>query len=100
MNEIQKLKSQGIDTTNLIVAEPTIGLRGPRGRRGTLNWTNDWTQTDPSDGKVVIAWSMMEDYPYKDETTKFMAELRTVQIDHEFTVQFLSKETQYFELKK
>ena len=100
MNEIQKLKSQGIDTSNLIVAEPTIGLRNPRGRRGTLNWTNDWIQTDPSDGKVVIAWSMMEDYPYKDETTKFMAELRNVQIDHEFNVQFLSKETQYFELKK
>ena len=41
--------------------------------------TNDWTQTDPADGKVVIAWSYMEDYPYKDETTQFMADLRTVQ---------------------
>ena len=100
MNEIQKLKSQGIDTSNFIVAEPSVGPDGPRGPRGTLNWTNDWTQTDPSDGKVVIAWSMMEDYPYKDETTQFMAELRTVQIEHELNVQFLSKETEYFELKK
>ena len=91
MNEIQKLKSQGIDTSNLIVAEPTIGLRNPRGRRGTLNWTNDWIQTDPSDGKVVIAWSMMEDYPYKDETTKFMAELRTVQIGYELCSVFVKR---------
>ena len=81
VNEIEKLKSQGIDTTNFIVAEPTYGTRSGRGPRGTLNWTNDWIQSDPVDGKIVIAWSMMEDYPYKDETTKFMAELRFVNID-------------------
>lgn len=81
VNEIQKLKSQGIDTTNFLVAEPTYGTRRGRGPRGTLNWTNDWIQSDPVDGKIVIAWSMMEDYPYKDETTKFMAELRFVNID-------------------
>ena len=81
VNEIQKLKSQGIDTTNFVVAEPTYDARRGRGPRGTLNWTNDWIQSDPVDGKIVIAWSMMEDYPYKDETTKFMAELRFVNID-------------------
>ena len=41
--------------------------------------TNDWTQTDPVDGKVVIAWSVMENYPYEDETTQYMADLRAVQ---------------------
>ena len=81
VNEIEKLKSQGIDTTNFIVAEPNYGTRSGRGPRGTLNWTNDWIQSDPVDGKIVIAWSMMDDYPYKDETTKFMAELRFVKID-------------------
>ena len=64
---------QGIDTSDFIVAESTIAARG------TMGNTNDWTQTDPADGKVVIAWSYMEDYPYKDETTQFMADLRTVQ---------------------
>ena len=72
VNEIEKLKAQGIDTSGLTVAESSIASRG------TMGNTNDWTQTDPADGKVVIAWSVMENYPYEDETTQFMADLRTV----------------------
>ena len=86
VNEIQKLQSQGIDTTNLIVAEPSDDARGSRVPRGTLKTTNDWIQTDPADGKIVIAWSMMNDYPYKNETTKFMAELRIVLIHLGFKI--------------
>ena len=73
VNEIEKLKAQGIETSGLTVAESAIS------GRGTMGNTNDWTQTDPADGKVVIAWSVMENYPYEDETTQFMADLRTVQ---------------------
>lgn len=43
--------------------------------RGTLedNYRyNEWTQIDEGDGKIVIAWSVMEDYPYENETTEFM----------------------------
>ena len=45
--------------------------------RGTLedDWINDWTQTDNGDGKIVIAWSVMEDYPYEKETTEFMTSI-------------------------
>ena len=72
--QLSKMKLfQGIDTSEFIIAESSIA------QRGTMGNTNDWTQTDPADGKVVIAWSYMEDYPYKDETTQFMADLRTVQ---------------------
>jgi len=39
------------------------------------SFANDWTQTDPIDGKTVLAWSYMENYPYVAETTQFMAEL-------------------------
>ena len=39
------------------------------------SFANDWTQTDPIDGKTVLAWSYMENYPYAAETTQFMAEL-------------------------
>ena len=81
INEIERLKAQGIDTSSFIVAEPTVGIRGSRGPRATYTETyaNEWRQTDPVDGKIVIAWSMMEDYPYKNETTQFMADLRSVQ---------------------
>ena len=80
INEIEKLKAQGIDTSGFIVAEPTVGGQGSRGPRATYTETyaNEWRQTDPVDGKIVIAWSMMEDYPYKNETTQFMADLRIV----------------------
>lgn len=56
--------------------------------RGTYGTTNDWTQTDPQDGKIVIAWSAMENYPYEAETTTFMESLgndlgcvKTVKVD-------------------
>ena len=39
------------------------------------SYANDWTQTDPIDGKTVLAWSYMENYPYATETTQFMADL-------------------------
>ena len=81
INEIERLKAQGIDTSGFIVAEPTVDDRAPRGPRATYaeTFANEWTQTDPVDGKIVIAWSIMEDYSYKNETTQFMADLRTVQ---------------------
>ena len=45
--------------------------------RGTIEdgWINDWTQIDEGDGKIVIAWSVMENYPYEKETTEFMTSL-------------------------
>ena len=39
------------------------------------SYANDWTQTDPDDGKIVLAWSYMENYPYATETTQFMEDL-------------------------
>ena len=81
INEIERLKAQGIDTSGFIVAEPTVGGQGSRGPRATYaeTYANEWRQADPVDGKIVVAWSMMEDYPYKNETTQFMADLRSVQ---------------------
>ena len=78
INEIERLKAQGIDTSGFIVAEPTVDSRRPRATYAET-YANEWTQTDPVDGKIVVAWSMMEDYPYQSETTQFMADLRTVQ---------------------
>ena len=46
--------------------------------RGTLEDNNrydEWTQIDEGDDKIVIAWSVMEDYPYENETTEFMASI-------------------------
>ena len=39
------------------------------------SYANDWTQTDSIDGKIVLAWSYMENYPYVTETTQFMSDL-------------------------
>ena len=56
---IDDLQSKGVDTSNFTIAEP---VSAP-GQRGTLVGTiyGEWSQRD-EDGKIVIAWSVEEDY--------------------------------------
>ena len=83
LNQISFFEEIGIDTSHLNVVNPDLydhnwHSRVPRLSRATLSGDqfNEWFEIDPSDGKIVIPWSVMDGYPYEYESELAMQSLR------------------------
>ena len=83
LNQIYIFEESGIDTSHLNVANSQLrgqnwNSRGTRLSRATLSddHFNEWFEIDPSDGKIVIPWSVMDGYPYEYASELAMRSLR------------------------
>ena len=80
LNQIKTFEDSGIDTSYFHVAYPYLvdHLGRTRAVRATLDgeFYNEWTEVDPTDGKIAIPWAVMEGYPYESEAELAMESLR------------------------
>ena len=83
LHQIKTFEENGIDTSHL--HEAYAAYPGPNGNwwrtrveRATLDgeFYNEWTEVDPVDGKIVIPWAVMDEYPYESEAELAMDSLR------------------------
>merc|ERR1712123_557388 len=64
-----QLESQGVDTSNLTIADDKV----PTGQGSLVDaYANEWSVRDPADNKIVIAWSVEDNYPWTEKTIAIM----------------------------